>query len=113
MRTLFPTDTARFTAWSRFHKDNPQVFELFLRFTREAVAAGRSRFGARIIGERIRWYTSVETTGRDFKVNDHCWPYYARLATALHPQELDVFEFRDSAFDATVDEILRVHLGTP
>ena len=70
--TLFPTDTRRFDAWRAFHLDNPEVFELFCRFAREAKAAGRERFGAHAIGERIRWFTTIETKSRDgLKINDH------------------------------------------
>lgn len=109
--TLFPTDTARFDAWRVFHRDNPEIFRLFLRFARDAKAAGRERFGARVIGERIRWYVQVETQSRDgFKINDHFWPYYSRLAMLTEPELAGVFETRDARFDATDKEILAAHM---
>lgn len=108
-RPLFKKDTARFAAWKTFHAANPQVFQLFVRFALEAVSLGRSHFGARIIGERIRWYTSIETTGSEFKISDHHWPYWARLAAAIHPELANVFEFRDSNFDSSVDDIVEFH----
>lgn len=102
----------RFTAWKQFHADNPQVFELFVKFSFEAVAAGRKHFGARIIGERIRWYVNIETRSTDgLKCNDHVWPYYSRLAMAEHPELAGVFECRDAKFDADVREIQQFHRG--
>lgn len=106
-RTLFQQ---RFDAWRRFHAANPQVFELFVRFALEAKASGRKHFGARIIGERIRWYCNVETiTEKPFKTSDHSWPYYSRLAMALHPDLAGVFECRGSRFDASEAAILAAH----
>ncbi len=86
------TRTERF---ERFHRDNPEVYRLFLQFARQAKAAGRERIGARLIGERIRWQTTVETSDPDFKVNDHFWPFYARLAMREHADLEGLFETRD------------------
>ena len=103
----------RFTAWQKFHADNPQVFEHFLRFARQAVAKrpGKS-IGARLIWERLRWFRDFETESADeFAMNDHHVGYYARLAMQLYPQELGgLFETRDARFDATPSEILTAHL---
>ena len=109
---LFATDQARFQAWQRFHSANPQVWQWFLRFAREAAAKGTGPIGARFIGERIRWYVNVEIQDRgDFKLNDHIWPYYSRLAMVLYPEEFaGRFEKRDKSFDATDAEIREFHL---
>lgn len=102
----------RYEMWAKFHADNPAVWDLFVRFAREAAASGRRRFGARIVGERIRWYTSVETTGSRYKLNDHHLPYYARLAMLMYPAEMEgLFEIRDARFDSTDDEIADAHVA--
>ena len=46
-----------------FHKENPQIWELFEKYALEAMRKGRTHFGAKMIGERIRWYTKIETSG--------------------------------------------------
>ena len=110
-QTLFALDD-RFTAWQRFHTDNPAVFELFQRFATEAYYRGVRKLSARVIGERIRWYTSVETSDPGYKVNDHHWPYYARLLAGTDSRFAGFFEFRDKAFDASTEQIVRAHKAT-
>lgn len=103
----------RLKMFAEFHRDNPQVFRLFRKFARQALESRPSRrFGARMIGERIRWYTTVETTDSDFKINDHHWPYYARMLMLAHREFADFFEIRSARFDATEKELLRVLDGT-
>jgi hypothetical protein len=104
----------RFSAWAEFHTRHPAVFDLFCKFARQARAArGSARIGARMVGERIRWHSfvDVESTDGEFKFNDHLWPYYARLAMAVHADLAGAFERRDERFDATDDEIVAVHRG--
>ena len=95
----------RYQAWKRFHEENPQVYKLFLKFANEAREAGRERFGARMIWERIRWYTQVETTGWKFKLNNNHVPYYARLLMLRDRRFDGFFDTRDARFDVTNDEL--------
>ncbi len=100
----------RYDRWRDFHRANPQVFNLFEHFARQALNKGhRKRFGARMIGERIRWYTSIETSGDDYRLNDHYWPYYARLLMLLFDEFAGFFEIRNERFDATDAEIVAAH----
>ncbi len=104
--------TTRFHDWQTFHRANPRVFELFRQYANEALNSNnRHHFGARSIGERIRWYTTVETSDPDFKVNDHQWPYYARLLMVLDKRFADFFNTRDARFDASDTMILAAHQG--
>ena len=85
-----------------FHKANPDVYLLFERFTNEAIDAGVTKFGARLIYERIRWETLVATkgagysiaSGKDFKLNDNFIAWYARLFIAKNRKHVGVFELR-------------------
>lgn len=103
----------RFENWKQFHRDNRIIFRLFYRFAYQALDSGRKRFSARMIGERIRWYTAVETSDPDYKINDHHWPYYARLMAGLDDRFEDFFVFKNERFDSTVDEILAYHSQLP
>ena len=85
------------------------MFRLFHRFAYEAFNSGRSRFSARMIGERIRWYTTVETTDAEYKINDHHWPYYARLMVGIDPRFETFFTFKDQRFDSSIEEIFEFH----
>ncbi len=82
--------------FSKFHKDNPHVYEMFKRFTMQAIESGRTRFGARMVWERMRWYTMIEAREArfQFKLNDHYPPYYARLFMDEHPRYQGFFELR-------------------
>lgn len=86
--------------WQRFHDANPRVWELFVRFAFEAIAAGHKRYSSDAILHRIRWHTSVETKGGDFKLNDHHTAYYARLFLERYQQYPDFFETRERRSEA-------------
>ena len=47
--------------FNQYHRDNPQVYELFKRFTFMAIKRGHNRLSAWMIANRIRWETSIET----------------------------------------------------
>jgi hypothetical protein len=105
-QSLFDYEPERFTAWKKFHRSNPQIYRYFVRFAEQALYNGRSRIGARMIGERIRWYTSVQTNDPIYKINDHHWPYYARLLMLTDERFAGFFQRRDENFDAT-DEMIK------
>ena len=73
----------KFLEW---HGKNPKVYELFKRFTFQAINAGHKHFGGFGIINRIRWQTTVETKGDEFKINNACAAYYSRMFMKDHPQ---------------------------
>jgi len=81
--------------WWEFHKANPQVYELFKRFTFEALRSGRKNYSANAIFERIRWHSEIETQGDDFKLNNNHRPYYARLFMHDYPEYDGFFRTRE------------------
>lgn len=83
-------------AFWKYHALNPQVWELFERFALQLRDAGRKRYGASAIVQRIRWHMAVETQGDEFKINDHYSPCYARLLILKYPEFQAFFELRRS-----------------
>jgi len=83
-----------FNAFARFHSENPKVWELFERFTLEAVTAGREFYSSNAIFERIRWHVDIETSGGEVKLNNNFRAYYARLFHARHPRMGQFFRNR-------------------
>lgn len=82
-------------AFLKFHEANPAVWELFERFSLEAVASGISRYSSVAICQRIRWFTEIETRGgRGVKINNNFTAYYARLFSVRHPEHADFFKTR-------------------
>jgi len=80
--------------WWKFHKENPKVWELFVRFTHEVIDAGCKHFGTNAIIERIRWETMIVTSDLEFKINNNHAPYYARLFMHYHPEHDGFFRTR-------------------
>jgi hypothetical protein len=84
-------------SWQRraidFHLANPQVMELFLRFARQALNVG-AKVGPQAVWERIRWETSVVTTGNAYKVNDAFKSWYSRYAMETTPELAGYFDTR-------------------
>lgn len=72
--------------WWEWHKENPHVYELFERFAFEAIGKGHDRLSAWLIVNRIRWETTVETNGGDFKISNDFIAYYSRLFMHMHPE---------------------------
>lgn len=81
--------------WWSWHKENPHVYELFERFSNEAIGKGHTRLSAWLIINRIRWETMVETSGDDFKISNDYIAYYARLFMAYNPQHEGFFHTKE------------------
>lgn len=82
----------RFRVW---HKDNPEVYDLFKRFTFEAINKGHDRLSAWLIVNRIRWETSVTTTGNEFKISNDFIAYYARMFIKEYPRYTGFFSLHE------------------
>jgi len=75
----------------KFHPKNPKVYELFKKFTFEAIAAGHKNLSAYLIVNRIRWETNVVTTDKNFKIDNNLIPYYARVFANEYPEHKGFF----------------------
>lgn len=83
-----------FEAFVQFHKANPHIWELFKKYTFQAINAGREHYGSACIFERIRWHLQVETSGGDLKLNNNFRAYYARLFHVAYPNTDGFFQNR-------------------
>lgn len=94
-------DRATASGFEEYDRQNPQVYAMFKRFAFEAIRAGRTRMGAKMIAERIRWETVV--SGNDgFKINNNIVAGLARRFAQDYPQYADRFETRKSKFDEVI-----------
>ena len=81
-----------------FHKKNPVVWDLWQKFTKEAISHGMGVVGSQLILERIRWETAIrlhDTTadGQSVKICNHHKVFYARLWNKQNPHQ-QVFKTR-------------------
>lgn len=75
--------------------ENWAIWKAFERRADRLWNAGQRHAGARMIGETIRYLTSLREKDVIFKVNDHAWPNCSRLYMQLH-KDRPLFETRSS-----------------
>ncbi len=80
--------------FEKFHKENPHVYELFNWFTLELIRAGVKHSGSEMVLGRIRWETTINTTGDRFKINQNYAAYYARKFMEDFPEYAGFFRTR-------------------
>lgn len=78
----------------RYLGEHPEFWRLFCRFSFELIGAGRSRYGAKAIVERIRWETVIRG-GDDYKVNNNHTAIFARVFRDTYPEHAHLFEIRE------------------
>jgi hypothetical protein len=87
-----------------FDSANPEVCQLFVRFTFEAPPSRATRFSVDSVAERIRWFFNIKTRGGEFKLNNNLRPFYARKWAREFPGFAELFETRKAACDL-VEEV--------
>ena len=80
--------------FKKFHTENPAVYTLFLKYANEAKAANRKRFSGWMIANRIRWFTTIETRGSDYKLSNDFIALYVRLLIYKQPHFEGFFQIK-------------------
>jgi hypothetical protein len=84
-----------------FDKKNPHVWDLFVRFTFEAINKGYKNLSSDMVLHRIRWETSIATNeltevdGRRIKICNNYTPYYARKFHLSFPEHKGFFRTKN------------------
>jgi hypothetical protein len=79
-----------------YHKANPNIYELFIIFTREAKRSGRKHYSIWAIANRIRWHINIEVHSKDcFKISNNHLSRYARLLMKLNPEFKGFFRIKN------------------
>jgi hypothetical protein len=95
---LFEPDSS-IIAWWNFHQENPEIYDLFKRFTFEAINSGKEKYSAWGIIHRIRWHTDMETTGSEYKISNNNIAYYSRLFMEDYPRFEGFFQTKKMSTD--------------
>lgn len=77
-----------------FHEENPHVYDMFCKFTMQAINRGHKRLSAWMVANRIRWETSIETTGNEYKISNDFIALYARKFMEDHPEHEGFFKIK-------------------
>lgn len=80
--------------FDKFNKENPHIFVAFEEQALRAIAKGRKKISAKLIINWIRWHEFLESSDKNFKINDAYQSYYARFFIEKYPQYIDMFDFR-------------------
>ena len=78
-----------------YHEQNPQVYGLFIKFTKQAKQSGIKNYSSKSVFERMRWHVDIETVGEVFKLNNNYTAYYARKMMQDYPEFSDFFRIRE------------------
>ena len=78
-----------------YDEANPLVWDAFIRFTKEALAAGHRHLSVSLVVERIRWETLIDFRSFDgLKINNNHRAYYARKFHKEFPEQKGFFRTR-------------------
>jgi hypothetical protein len=80
-----------------FHKEHPEVWDLFVKFTFELIKRGFQHYAAQHgVFARIRWETDqADVDGNPmFKINNNYSAFYARRFMRMHPRHDGFFRTR-------------------
>lgn len=80
----------------KFHRENPKVWEYFVRFTFEVIHRGFNHYSVNGVFERIRWETDeADTEGKStFKLNNNYRAFFARWFMDTYPEHNGFFRIR-------------------
>jgi hypothetical protein len=81
---------------AEFHRQHPEVWRLFVRFTFQMIERGYRNYSAKAIFERIRWEKDAGGDGVTcFKLNNNYTAFYARRFARAHPEHAEFFRTRE------------------
>lgn len=79
-----------------FHAAHPEVWRLFVRFTRQMIDRGFQHYSVNAIFERIRWEKDAGGDGvTSFKLNNNYRAFYARAFMKRYPEHAGFFRTRE------------------
>jgi hypothetical protein len=82
------------TAFWKFHRGNPQVFNQLVDMAFEAKKLGKKKIGMKMLFEVCRWEHLVKTKGDDFALNNSYTSRYVRIIEEQYPALVGLFEKR-------------------
>lgn len=86
-------------AATEFNGKHPEVWKLFVQFTRDAIACGFDCYSADAVMHRVRWETAMGQSGPygeagRYKINDHHVTFYGRWFMEKNPERDGFFRLR-------------------
>ncbi len=92
---MIKKETTLLNRFTDFDEKNPEVYELFVRFTFEAIKRGHKRLSAWMIANRIRWETTIVTVNCEYKISNDYIALYSRKFMKDYPQFNGFFRIKE------------------
>lgn len=79
--------------------ENIHVYELFCKFTLQAIESGKKKISHWLIVNRLRWEVEIETNGmceedKDYKISNDYIAFLARDFIKDYPQHSEIFNLK-------------------
>jgi hypothetical protein len=88
---------------TKFHKEHPEVWNLFVRFSKEMIGRGYKTYSVNAVFERIRWEIDSGGDGlHNFKLNNNYRAFYSRRFMRMYPKYNGFFRTRHQVSDDTI-----------
>jgi hypothetical protein len=78
-----------------FHALNPHVYDLLVTLARQWIQRTNSKLGMKALFERARWETNIQTSDKEYTLNNNYTPFYARLIMLQEPDLNGLFNLRE------------------
>ena len=78
-----------------YHRANPRVWRLLVRYAFEALDAGVRHIGIGFLIERVRWEEEVVRRTDGYKINNNHRSFYARRLMRKYPELRGMFSVRE------------------
>jgi hypothetical protein len=72
--------------FERFVTNNPKIVQLYVDYTRKAIANGFRNYSVSALTEIIRWHVRVESKGEKFKIPNSYRSRMSRYLVAKYPE---------------------------
>lgn len=82
--------------FEKFDKENPHIYGLFCKYTKEATSSGKDRLSHWLVANRIRWDAEVVTnTDEKYKISNDFIALYARKFMEEYPEHNGFFKTKE------------------
>lgn len=86
--------------WKRYHKDNPEIWEWFVKFAFVKINRNRRNYSADAVMHAVRFDLDLHpVTAEEYKVSNYFVAFYARLFAQEYPEHASLFQYRYSLAD--------------
>jgi hypothetical protein len=80
--------------FNKFIAENPHIYKSFEEQALRAIKKGRTKISSDLIINYVRWEQFIESSDKNFKINNSYSAYIARFFIQQNPQYKDLFNFR-------------------